>query len=184
MENKLQLYLEILFPHFTSPLISRFSELFNEISNNSTNTTNKKSKNDFNKVSENISLDDYIIYPQKIIAGLEKRKLIIIKGIPTAFGCLNFLELLNKFCNDVNFVCIPGFALVTWDYVYAFVNTGSRKGLLNIFYGLNVIRDKYKTFKGYDFSNLEIYFCKTQNVNTLLKKYQNESNQNTFLFKK
>ena len=183
MEKKLQFYLEILFPHFTSPLISRFSELFDEISNNSINTITKKDKNDLNKVNENIS-EDFIIYPQKIIDGMEKRKLIIIKGIPTAFGCLNFLELLNKFCNDVNFVCIPGFALVTWEYVYAFVNIGTRKGLLNIFYGLNVIKNKYKTLQGYDFSNLEIYFCKTQNVNTLLKKYQNENNKNTFLFKK
>ena len=65
MEKKLQFYLEILFPHFTSPLISRFSELFDEISNNSINTITKKDKNDLNKVNENIS-EDFIIYPQKI----------------------------------------------------------------------------------------------------------------------
>ena len=184
MEKILQLYLKKLFPHFSSPLISRFSELFNEISDNPTNTTDKKTKKEQTSINENSNLDNYTIYPEKIINGLEKRTIIIIKGIPAAFGCLNFFELLTKFCKEVNFFYIPGFALAKWEYVYAFVNIGSRKGILNIFYGLNVMRDKYKTFNGCDFSNLEIYFCKSQNVNTLLKKYQHEPNQNTFLIKK
>ena len=185
MEKNVQLYLQTLFPHFSSPLISRFSELFNEISNNSINTINKKNKNELISENENKNLNgNYIIYPQKIKNGLEKRTMIIIKGIPVVFGCFNFYGLLTKFCNEINFFYIPGFALAKWDYVYAFVNTDSKKGVLNIFYGINVMKKKYKFYKGYDFSNLEIYFCKLQNVYNLLKKYQHESNQNAFVIKK
>ena len=167
-----------LFPIFSSPNKSRFSDLFSEISEKDRNSYSpqipdpEKDANNFKK---------YLIIPNRIINGLEKRTSIIIKGIPASFGCLNFYTLLCQFCKDIDFFYVPGYALTKWNYIYAFVNVRNRKSVLDIFEGLTIMRDKYQTFRGFDFSKIEIYFCKSQKVNCLIKKCQNETNPNNFL---
>ena len=165
MSDIIETNLQKLFPKFSSPLSSRFSELFREISE--TNKTESPKK--------------YLIFPKKIINGTEKRTSIIIKGIPSAFGCQNFYELLTNFCSDIKFFYIPAYAANKWRYIYAFVNIGNPKGVLDIFEGLSIIRDKYKNYKGFDFSKIEIYFCKSQNINGLIRKYQNDIYESNFL---
>ena len=165
MSDIIEINLQKLFPKFSSPISSRFSELFREISE--TNKTESPKK--------------YLIFPKKIINGTEKRTSIIIKGIPSAFGCQNFYELLTNFCSDIKFFYIPAYAANKWKYIYAFVTIGRRKGVLNIFEGLTLMKEKYKTFKGFDFSKIEIYFCKSQNIIGLTKKCQNKVNQDNFI---
>ena len=180
MEKHLHLYVKKLFPHFSSPLSSRFSVLFYELSKINLIHSENSSKNDPIKDKENQDLEKYRIYPEKILNGTEKRTSIIIKEIPGAFGALNFYKLLTKFSNQINYFFVPGFAIAKREYIYAYVNIGHRKGVLDIYEGLTLLRDKFKTFKGYDFSKIEIYFCRSQYRTGLLKKCDKEIGRKDF----
>ena len=177
-EKMLCFYTHKLFPQFSSPTFSRFSNLFYELSNNYSDPNlgeflefcSEQSKND-------PDIEKYIIYPEKILNGTEKRTSIIIKGIPSGLGVNDFYELLTKYCKEIQFFYIPEFAIFKWKYIYAFVTVGRRKGVVNIFEGLTMIRDKYKTYKGFDFSKIEIYFCKYLNIRSLINKYKNAVNK-------
>ncbi len=165
MEEIIQSELQKLFPKFNSPITSRFSDFFKKISEKNKNETSKK----------------YLIIPEKLINDKEKRTSIIIKGIPSAFGYQNFYDLLCHFNKDIRFFYIPSFGTNKWKFVYAFVNLENKNGVLDIFKGLTLIRDKFKSINGFDFSKLEIYFSKSQNINRLIKKYQKNYYQNHFL---
>ena len=180
MDALIQEYIKKLFPSFSSPTCSRFSKLFREISE-ITELKNSAPQKDHKENSEDSNLGKYLIIPNKIINGTEKRTSIIIKGIPSAFGVENFYELLTKFSNDIGFFYVPGYAVSKWKYIYAFANLGHRKGVLDIFEGLTIIRDKYKIFQGFDFTKIEVYFCKSQNINGLITKYQTETYQPNIL---
>ena len=180
IEKHLFWYLKKLFPHFISPLSSRFSGLFYELSKS--NLTNKENltKINTNNEKENPCLEKYRINPEKILNHTEKRTSIIIKEIPGAFGALNFYKLLTKFSNQINCFYVPGFAIEKREYIYAFVTLGHRKGVLDIYEGLTLLRDKFKTFKGYDFSKIEVYYCRSQYRTDLLKKRHKEIYLNDF----
>lgn len=177
MEKKYHSYIRMLFSRFSSPEKSRFSTFFNEMSPSFEDSFLQNSDSD--KRDEDFC--KYLINPKKIISGAEKRTSIIIKGIPFSFGCLNFYHLLTQFSKDIDFFYIPGYALGKWKYIYAFINVRHCKGILNIYEGLTTIRDKYRRYGGYDFSKIEIYFCKSKNINGLMKKCQNDKNVNNFL---
>ena len=182
-ERILCLYTQKLFPRFSSPAFSRFSNLFSDISENGTDS-DRLLRIHSEELEEDPCMERYKINPKKILNGFEKRSSVIIKGIPAGFGARNFYELLTKFCKEINFFYIPGFAIAKWEYIYAFATIGRRKGVLNIYEGLNLMKEKYKNFKGFDFSKIEIYFCKSQNIIGLTKKYQKEVNQNNFIISK
>ena len=127
-EKTLYLYTQKLFPQFSTPIFSRFSILFSELSENDPDQESDELLKIYTKESEkDPSIERYKINPKKILNGTEKRTTI------------------------------------------------------SIFEGLNLIKDKYKTFKGFDFSKIEIYFCKSQNINGLVNKYQKELNQKNFI---
>ena len=181
MEKDLYLYTHKLFPRFSTPTSSRFSELFSELSENDSDSDSDRLKRIYsNELEEDPDIERYRINPKKILDGIERRSSIIIKGIPAEFGAQNFYELLTKFCKDIKFFYIPGFAITKWKYIYAFATVGRRKGVLSIFEGLALMKNKYKTFKGFNFSNIEIYFCKSQNIIGLTKKYRKGVNKNNF----
>ena len=182
MEKALYLYTNKLFPHFSTPSISRFSELFSKLSDNDSCLDSDQLKEIYStELKEDINMEKYQINPKKIKDGIEKRNSIIIKGIPSDFGPYNFYELLTKFCKDIKFFYIPGFVINKWKYIYAFVKIGSQMGVLDIFEALTFMRDKFKTYNGFDFSKIEIYFCKSKNIIGLTKKYQKEANQKNFI---
>ena len=181
IEKYLHLHLQKLFPHFSRPLSSRFSMLFYELSKiNIINSENSIKIDQKKKENQKKFLEKYRIYPEKILNGIEKRTSIIIKEIPGDYGAMNFYKLLTKFCNEINFFYIPDFAIEKWEYIYAFVTVGHRKGVLDIYEGLNLLKEKYKTFKGHDFTKIEVYFCRSQNIRGLKKKCQKETNKKNF----
>ena len=182
MERVLYIYTHKLFPRFSTPAYSRFSSLFSELSDSEIDSDSDQLKLAPPKeLEEDPNIEKYRINPKKILNGIEKRTSVIIKGIPADFGALNFYELLSKFCKEINFFYIPGFAISKWKYIYAFATIGHRRGVYNIFQGLNLLKNQYKIFKGSDFSKIEIYFCKSQNIIGLTKKYQQEANQKNFV---
>ena len=174
IEKYLQLYIQKLFPQFKSPLSSRFSSLFYEMSKINIIKSENLTKIDKEKEKKDRNIEKYRINPENILNGIEKRTSIIIKEIPRAFGVLNFYKLLTKFTNQINCFFVPGFAIVKREYIYAYVNISHRKGVLDVFEGINFLRDNFKIFKGYDFSKIEIYFCKYQNRKRLMKKCNKE----------
>ena len=181
-ENILCLYTQKLFPQFSTPVFSRFTTLFSELSENDPDQDSDQLLKIYTKeLKEDPFIERYRINPKNILNGTEKRTTIIIKGIPTAYGVFNFYELLSKFSKEINFFYVPGFAISRWKYIYAFVTIGRRKGVLNIFEGLSLIKEKYKNFKGFDFSKIEVYFCKSQNINGLVNKYQKELKRKNFI---
>ena len=180
MEILLQLYLNNLFPHFSSPFSSRFSGLFYELSKINLIKSENFTITDSKIEKENQNLEKYKINPEKILNGTETRTSIIIKEIPRAFGAFNFYELLTKFSGQINCFYIPDFAVAKWEYIYAFVTIEHAKGILDIYEGLTFLRDKFKIFNGCDFSKIEIYFCRSQNRTSLKKKCHKEVNQNNF----
>ena len=184
VEKHLFWYLKKLFPHFISPLSSRFSGLFYELSKS--NLTNKENltKINTNNEKENPCLEKYRINPEKILNHTEKRTSIIIKEIPGAFGALNFYKLLTKFSNQINCFYIPGFAIEKWEYIYAFVTIDNIKGVLDIYEGLTLLKNKFKTFKGYDFSKIEVYYCRSQSKTSFMKKCLNKSDSKSIFISK
>ena len=180
MEIFLQLNLQKLFPNFNSPLSSRFSKLFYELSKINLPQSENLPKTDQKKVKENQDLENFIINPEKILKGDETRTSIIIKQIPAAFGPLNFYELLSKFSDQIEFFYVPDFEIAKWKYIYAFVTVSNQKGVLDIYKGLTLLRDVFKTFKGYNFSKIEVYFCRSQNRTSLMKNCQKGIDQKNF----
>ena len=174
MERVLCLYTQKLFPQFSTPAFSRFSTLFSELYEKDleidllTKTTNQE----LDELDKIPNIEKFRINPRTILNGTERRNSIIIKGIPSALGASNFYQLLTKFSKEINFFYIPGFSITKWKYIYAFATIGRRKGVLNIYKGLTLIKEKFNNYKGFDFSKIEIYFCKSQNIIGLTKKYQ------------
>ena len=168
------MYLRKIFPHFSRPLSSRFSELFYELSKIKLTQTENITKTEPKNKKLNQNLEKCRINPEKILNGLENRTSIIIKNIPNAFGGLNFYKLVSQFSNEIKFFYIPGFEITKWEYIYAFVTIGHIKGVLDIYEGLNLIRDKFKIFNGHDFSKIEIYFCRSQCRTGIMKKCHKE----------
>ena len=180
MESFLQLYVTKLFPNFSRPLSSRFSGLFYELSKINIIQPEHLKKVNLKKENENQDLEKYRIYPEKLLNGTEKRTSIIIKEIPCGFGVLNFYKLLTKFSDDIKFFYIPGFTVAKWEYIYAFVTTSNQKGVLDIYEGLILLKNKYKNLKGCDFSKIEVYFCRSQNITGLRNKRQKEIDKKNF----
>ena len=163
MEKAIETFIKLLFPKYEQSSCSRFTKLFQELTENQVFCEQKTIPN------KNFDIDI-----SKIQNGNEKRSTIIIKGIPSFFGAKNFYCLLQNFSNKINFFYIPSYISNQKEYMYAFVNLSHNKGIINIVNGLIALKNKYKLFCGFDFSYLEIYFSKTQGYKALKKKYKNE----------
>ena len=183
MEQVLCLYTQKLFPQFSTPAFSRFSALFSEISEKDfeIDLLSKTTNEELDELDEIPNIEKFRINPKTILNGTERRNSIIIKGIPSALGASNFYELLTKFSKEINFFYIPGFSITKWKYIYAFATIGNRKDILNILDGLNLLKEKSKTDKGFDFSKIEIYFCKYQNIISLTKKCLKKGKKKNFI---
>ena len=186
MLESAQKNLELFFPHYRSPSQSRFIKLFAELTNNTfyymykemdKSNANNQFKEQNEKVFEDENSkenDQYQIIISKIKSGNEKRTSIIIKGIPSSFGCQNFYQLIKQFYKNVNFFYIPGYVCTQKEYMYAFVNVANSKGIINIYNGLKKIRDCFSQYSGYDMTKVEVYFSKAQGYKSLKRKYTNE----------
>ena len=178
MEKTLYLYPHKLFPRFSTPNSSRFSELFSELSDNDSDSDFDGQLNEIysKELEDDPNIERCRIDPEKLLNGIEKRNSIVIKGIPSDFGAHNFYELLTKFCKKIKF-----FATTKRNYTYAFVTINHGMEVLNIFEALTLMKEELKIYKGYDFSKIEIYFSKSQNIIDLAKKYHKKVSQKNFI---
>lgn len=160
--SKLSHILSVLFPQFSSPVKSRFLDSFKE-------SNSYFDKNPFSKIIiEPTGFFD--IKVDKIMAGGDKRTSVIIKGFPSVMEIGEVYYLLKLFCQDIIFFYIPKYIKEKKKYMYSFVNVMDYKSLLPLFLGLQNLKNKVQFYCGYDFSELEIYYSKTQGQNALIKK--------------
>ena len=159
------------FPKFSSPVCSRFKQLFEQISNEKTQILNNKEIKSEQTGERN---DNYKIEIEKIKTGEAKRTTLIIKGVPSSFGCLNFYNLLKDFYININFFYIPGYIYRQQEFMYAFVNVRNPKGVLHIYEGIQTVKQKFKHIFGNYLSGMNVSFSKTQGYRALKNKYTNE----------
>ena len=163
MEDEITYILQKYFPFYSHPEKSRFTGLFEELAKkDSLSNTSKSYK----------SLD---IITDEILLGRDRRTSLIIKGFPSEMRAQDVLLLLQQFTNNINFFYIPPLIQEQKRYMYAFVNLANYKSIIPLYIGLTNLRDKYKSFYGYDFKEIEIYYSKTQGQKALMKKcYENK----------
>ena len=163
MEDNTTYILKKYFPFYSHPEKSRFTALFEELAK----------KENFSNTSKSYkSLD---IITEEILLGRDRRTSLIIKGFPSEMSSQDVLSLLHQFVNNINFFYIPPLIQEQKRYMYAFVNLTNYKSIIPLYIGLTNLRDKYKSFYGYDFKEIEIYYSKTQGQKALMKKcYENK----------
>ena len=126
--------------HFSHPIVSRF--INDEALRNQTSF--KKEKKEFK------------INPKKIKNGYDQRTSMIIKGLPSIMDNRDLYSLISLYTSNFDFLHIPKSAKETKQFMYAFVNLTSPKALLSLYLGLISIKEKYKYYKGFNLSNLEL----------------------------
>lgn len=158
MEDKTTYILRKYFPFYSRPEKSRFTDLFEEL----TKKENPQHNTKFYK-----TLD---IIPNEILSGHDRRTSLIIKGFPSEMKTEDVFNLLLQFTKNINFFHIPPFIKEQKRYMYAFLNLTNSKSIIPLYYGLTKLRDKYKSYRGFDLKEIEIYYSKTQGQKSLIKK--------------
>ena len=165
---------------FSSPTCSRFAEFFEQISNEKTRLSNKKEIKTDKTEKKN---ESYKIEVEKIKAGQEKRTTVIIKGIPSSFGCMNMYNILKEFCKNINYFYIPGYIYKQKEFMYAFINVKYPKEVLSIYKCMNIFKEKFGKIFGCDLSGVNINYSKTQGYRSLKRKYTNEFLNDFLIYK-
>lgn len=151
-------FLQKIFPQFSSPSQSRFLKFFQEL------TIQQKLE------ETRIIYKSLDINTEDILTGHDKRTSIIIKGFPSIMSTNQVLSLLQNFCNCINFFYIPSCIKEHKKYMYAFINVDNYQSLIPLYNGLQFLRDKCKNIIGFDLTELEWYYSKTQGQKALMKK--------------
>ena len=151
MSIKDKIIVQLYFPNFISPPSSRFESLFNDLIE-----SNENKKNDLS----------YLIYPERIIRGEDKRTSILIKNIPKNIKKNDIRNLIEKYAN-INFLGITH-DRKSKSLIIAYLNVINYKSVVPIFMGL-----RKNTF---NYNNEEIltqiYYSKFQGKEELKKVFK------------
>ena len=151
MSIKDKIIVQLYFPNFISPPSSRFESLFNDLIE-----SNENKKNDLS----------YLIYPERIIRGEDKRTSILIKNIPKNIKKNDIRNLIEKYAN-INFLGITH-DRKSKSLIVAYLNVINYKSVVPIFMGL-----RKNTF---NYNNEEIltqiYYSKFQGKEELKKVFK------------
>ena len=150
MNIKEKILLKLYFPNFKSPPSSRFESLFANI-----NKTNGKE-------NKNIS---YLIFPEKIIRGEDKRTSILIKNIPKNIKKKEIRNLVEQYAN-INFLGITH-DKNSKSLIVAYLNVINYKTLVPIFMGLRKNTFNYHNEK----ILIKLYYSKYQGKEELKKVF-------------
>ncbi len=146
-----KIIVQLYFPHFDSPTSSRFESLFVTLS-----------KSDGNK--KNIS--SYIIFPERIIRGEDKRTSILIKNIPKNVKKKEIRSMIENFAN-INFLGITQDKRIK-SFTVAYLNVINYKSVVPIFMGLrnHIFNYNNKLIK------TELYYSKFQGKEELKEVFK------------
>lgn len=148
------------FPHFSRPNSSRFENLFHQM------TKNEKCHDE---------IVSYIIYPEKIIQGSDKRSSIVIKNIPKNIRKEEIKLLVEKYAN-INFCVLSPDS--SCDFLtIAYINVINYKNIVPLYMGLRKHIFRYKK----EVLDIEILYSNIQGKEEMKKIF---SNNNCIFFKK
>lgn len=175
MDSKIKRSLNKLFPQFSSPSKSRFIETFAELSRKSKKIKevhSMKSKSSSNNCTKNKEKDlndslNYDIDINKILKGKDQRTSVIIKGFPSTLTIKEAYLLVKNICKEMNFFYIPVYIREKKKYMYSFVNISNYISLIQLYFGLMKLKNKITFYCNYDFSELSIFYSKTQGLEEL-----------------
>ena len=123
---------------------SRFTRIFNSISNN-----NKINYNNIDIKIRNSELSNYILSNnnnisksndidiKKILSMEERRKTLIIKNIPNKFTIDDFLRIFSEFNEKFNLLLIPTDIKRKKNYGYAYINFLESLDIIYFYYKFN-----------------------------------------------
>ena len=153
------------------PSTSRFSELFQNLS-----ILENQNKKNLPTIADNNNTDknNLEIVLNKIRKGQDKRSTIIIKGIPSFLSSDEAYSLVKRFYDNINFFYIPSYIKNQKKYMYAFINVQNYKGIINIYNGIMKLKQQYPNNSGVNFSQLELFYSRTQGKSALINKYMSE----------
>ena len=111
------------------------------------------------------------VNPKDIILGNDKRTSIIIKNIPNDLTPEQFWQIINKFCQNIDFYYVPLKIMTRKKLRVAFLNVINYIDIVTIFMGL-----KYKSKFVYESPGVEIEICysKVQGKGHLFKRFFHE----------
>ena len=119
MNLREKILLGLYFPNFKSPSSSRFDSLFKYLEKHKKKKKHTKS---------------YIIFPERIIGGEDKRTSILIKNIPKNIKTKEIRGIVEKFGN-INFLRITQDKKFN-SFLIAYINVINYKTIVPIFMGL------------------------------------------------
>jgi hypothetical protein len=153
MSLKDKIIVQLYFPNFISPSSSRFELLFNTL---------KKS----NEKKKDLS---YLIYPERIIRGEDKRTSLLIKNIPKNIKKKEIRNMVEKYAN-INFLGITH-DRSSKSLIVAYLNVINYKSVVPIFMGLRKNTFNYNNEK----ILTQIYYSKFQGKEELKKVFKERS---------
>ena len=110
---------QLYFPHFHSPSSSRFEDLFLVLDKSEGNKNNNLS---------------YLIFPERIIRGEDKRTSILMKNIPKTIKKKEIRSLVENFAN-INYLGLKQ-DKKSKDFNVAYLNVINYKSIVPIYMGL------------------------------------------------
>ena len=151
-----RILLKLYFPHFNSPPSSRFESLFDVLNKKNSYKTNK---------SNNLS---YLISPELVIQGKDKRTSLMIKNIPKYIKKKDIRNLIEKYGN-INFLCIVPDSKFS-HLMTAYLNVINYKSVVSIYMGL---RKHIFTFFD-EIYNIDISYSFIQGKEELKKTFSSD----------
>ena len=148
-----KILVKLYFPHFNSPTSSRFESLFIYLK-----------KSDGNKKND----ASYIIFPERIIRGEDKRTSILIKNIPKNIKKKEIRGIIEKFAN-INFLGITQDKKLK-SFIVAYLNVINYKSIVPIFMGLRNYTFNYNNQRFVT----ELFYSKFQGREQLRKIFKKE----------
>ena len=150
MLSRERIIIDLYFPNFTRPSSSRFESLFISLS----------------KIEENKKNDtfySYLIFPEKIIQGKDKRTSLLIKNIPKIIKKREIRNMVEKYGN-INYLILTQDNMAE-NFLIAYLNVINYRSIVPIYMGLRKTIFYYmnKAFQ------IEIMYSKIQGKEELKK---------------
>jgi hypothetical protein len=150
MLSRERIIIDLYFPNFARPSSSRFESLFISLS----------------KIEENKKNDtfySYLIFPEKIIQGKDKRTSLLIKNIPKIIKKREIRNMVEKYGN-INYLILTQDNMAE-NFLIAYLNVINYRSIVPIYMGLRNTIFYYmnKAFQ------IEIMYSKIQGKEELKK---------------
>jgi hypothetical protein len=150
MLSRERIIIDLYFPNFARPSSSRFESLFISLS----------------KIEENKKNDtfySYLIFPEKIIQGKDKRTSLLIKNIPKIIKKREIRNMVEKYGN-INYLILTQDNMAE-NFLIAYLNVINYRSIVPIYMGLRKTIFYYmnKAFQ------IEIMYSKIQGKEELKK---------------